>query len=216
MPAEQLVDLLGRDIDPAADNQILAAPDEAIEIAALGDLEQVAGAEPAVVGEGFGGALGGVVIALEQGRPANLQFARHAIFLDRVAAARRDKPAFDIMRTPLAIGALIGAAAREQARALVGIGHVALAGDEAHPLVRPEDVDDDNAELFLKAAHHRGRERRRARGDDAQAGEVNRRQQRLILEQHVEHRRRRDRQARPRDRRDGAAPSFPRSSASTW
>ena len=85
MPAEQLVDLFRCDIHTAANDQILAAADKAIEAPIACDLEQIAGTEEPVFGECRLGLLGRFVVTFEHGRSANLQLSRYAHFGDLAA-----------------------------------------------------------------------------------------------------------------------------------
>ena len=85
MPTEQLIDLFRSDIHTAANDQILAATDKAIETPIARDLEKIAGTEEPVWGECRLGLLGRVVVAFEHGRPANLQLSRYAHFGDLAA-----------------------------------------------------------------------------------------------------------------------------------
>ena len=74
------VELVGRNLHAATHDQLLEPADEPVEarVAGLGDLEQVAGAEPAVGGERGGVQVRRLEVAVEHGRPADLHFARHA------------------------------------------------------------------------------------------------------------------------------------------
>ena len=192
---QQVVELGRRNVDAAADDQLLAAADEAIEPRQRprpGDLEQIAGAEEAVGVEGALVQLRRAEVAAEHRWTLDAQLAGPAGLGDLAPVDQVDQPGAD--QSGRGGGPLdaVHAETREEVGAVCGVGRLGLAGIERAALVGAEKVADLDAEIVLEALDHPGRQRRRARADRAHRAQVGGRAQRRGLQQGREDRGRGD------------------------
>ena len=111
---------------------------------------------------------------------------------DLAAVLRVDEPRADLYGRRGRPRHLVAAIPREPACAMQGIGGVGGVADERDALVGAEVVTDLDVEAILIALDHLRVERCRPGADAAQRRQVDRCEQRLVLQQHVEHRRRCD------------------------
>ena len=190
MAGENVFEFLRGDLDPAADDELLEPADEAVitETIPRRDLEQIAGVKEAVRSERGGGELGRLEVAVEYRGPADLHLARVSGFVDLDPRVRIDDTGLDGPGRALRPFELGSSEARKEASPSFRIGRLLNAGGERHALIRAEHVHDLDAESIMESANHRGVERRRSRADAPEAREVGAREQRLILQQHVEDR----------------------------
>ncbi len=193
MLCEHGVDLVRRDFHAAAVDQLLPAPDELIVAAGRVDLEQVAGAEPAIRRESARRDLGRAKVAVEHDRPADLHLAGPMRLDDLAAVFRIDEARVRDLGDALLPIELRPAEAREQSRACFRVRRLGGSGTQRDTFVRAEVVDDLDAVPLLVGPDHHRRQRRRTRANTAQARQVDAVQQRFVLEQQHQYRGRRNR-----------------------